>query len=98
MPGVLQVESLSQMLVVAITTLPENKGKATRIISVSSNFRKEVLPGDKLVIDIKVNSWKHGVVKGVGIGYTNGTIAVEAEMVISMPDILKQYLPKKEDK
>jgi len=98
MPGVLQVESLSQMLIIAITTLPGNKEKATRFVSESSKFKKEVLPGDKLVIETNVNSWKHGIVKGVGVGYTNGTIAVEAEMVITIPDILEQYLPKKGDK
>ena len=33
-PGALQLESLAQMLTVAITTLPGNKGKVTFAISV----------------------------------------------------------------
>ena len=98
MPGALQLEALAQMLTIAITTLPGNKGKTTRFISTSLKFRKEIVPGDKLVIETKVNFWSRGVVKGVGTGYTKGTIACEAEMTITIPDILEQYLPKKRDK
>ena len=95
-PGALQIESLAQMLTIAITTLPGNKGKETLFVSVLSKFRKQVLPGDKLVIETKVSSWKRGLLKGVGVGYTNGTVACEAEMVITLPDILERYLPSKE--
>ena len=97
MPGALQLEALAQMLTIAITTLPGNKGKTTRFISTSLKFRKEIVPGDKLVIETKVNFWSRGVVKGVGTGYTKGTIACEAEMTITIPDIIEQYLPKKRD-
>ena len=95
-PGALQIESLAQMLTIAITTLPGNKGKETLFVSVFSKFKKEVLPGDKFVLETKVISWKRGLLKGVGIGYTNGTIACEAELIITLPDILKQYLPSKD--
>ncbi len=98
MPGALQLEALAQMLTIAITTLPGNKGKTTRFVSTSLKFRKEIVPGDKLVIETKVNFWSRGVVKGVGTGYTKGTIACEAEMTITIPDIIEQYLPKKGDK
>ncbi len=98
MPGALQLEALAQMLTIAITTLPGNKGKTTRFVSTSLKFRKEIVPGDKLVIETKVNFWSRGVVKGVGTGYTKGTIACEAEMTITIPDIIEQYLPKKRDK
>ncbi len=94
MPGALQLEALAQMLTIAITTLPGNKGKQTRFISTSLKFRKEILPGDKLIIETKVNFWSRGICKGVGTGCTNGEVACEAEMVISVPDILNQYLPK----
>jgi 3-hydroxyacyl-[acyl-carrier-protein] dehydratase len=95
MPGALQLESLAQMLTIAITTLPNNKGKTTRFISASLKFSKEILPGDKLVIETEVNFWSRGIFKGNGKAFTNGEIACEAEMVICIPDILEQYLPKK---
>lgn len=95
MPGALQLEALAQMLTVAITTLPGNKGKATHALSHTVRFRKEVRPGDKLVIEAKVISWSRGIARGTGIAYTNGEVACEAEMMITIPDILGQYLPKK---
>ncbi len=98
MPGALQLEALAQMLTVAITTLPGNKGKVVHGLKHTVRFRKEVLPGEKFIIETEVISWKRGIAKGKGIAYTNGTIACEAEMVISIPDILEQYLPKNGDK
>ena len=98
MPGALQLESLAQMLTIAITTLPGNKGKTTRFITTNLKFSKEIVPGDKLVIETKVNFWSRGIFKGIGMAYTNGSIACEADMVICIPDILEQYLPNKKNK
>jgi len=95
MPGALQLEALAQMLTVAITTLPGLKGKITHALSHTVRFKKEVLPGEKFEIFAEVISWKRGICKGRGTAYTNGDIACEADMVITIPDILEEYLPKK---
>ena len=97
MPGALQLESLAQMLTVAITTLPGNKGKIIHGLKHTVRFKKEVLPGEKMVIETQVISWKRGICKGKGIAHTNGEVACEAEMMISIPDILNQYIPKKDN-
>lgn len=94
MPGALQLEALAQMLTVAITTLEGLKGMVTHALSHTVRFRKEVLPGDKLQIETEVISWSRGICRGQGVGRTNGEIAVEAEMTITIPQILEQYLPK----
>ena len=93
MPGALQLEALAQMLTVAITTLPGLEGKVTHAISHTVRFKKEVLPGDVFEIETTVLSWSRGVAKGIGYGYTNGEIACEAEMCITIPEILKEFLP-----
>jgi 3-hydroxyacyl-[acyl-carrier-protein] dehydratase len=95
MPGALQLEALAQMLTVAITTLPGLKGKVTHALSHTVRFRKEVLPGDKFEIETTVISWNRGIAKGTGIGRTNGEVACEAEMLLTIPDLLTQYLPTK---
>jgi len=94
MPGALQLESLAQMLTIAITTLPGNKGKTTRFISTDLKFHKEIVPGDKMVIETEVTFWSRGLFKGVGQAYVNGEVASESKMAICIPDILEQYLPK----
>lgn len=95
MPGALQLEAMAQMLTVAITTLPGLKGKVTHALQHTVKFKKEVVPGDKLVIETELISWKRGIAKGKGVGRTNGEVACEAEMLITIPEILEQYLPKK---
>ncbi len=97
MPGALQLEALAQMLTVAITTLPGLKGKVTHAISHTVRFKKEVIPGRKYQIKTKINSWKRGICKGSGQGFTDGEVACEAEMIITIPEILKSFLPKNSD-
>jgi 3-hydroxyacyl-[acyl-carrier-protein] dehydratase len=94
MPGALQLEAMAQMLTVAITTQPGLKGKVTHALQHTVRFRKEVLPGDKLTIETTVLTWSRGMAKGRGVGTNNGEVACEAEMLITIPDILEQYLPK----
>ena len=94
MPGALQLEALAQMLTVAITTLPGNKGKITHALSHNVRFRKEVHPGQKFILKTKVESWKRGICKGYGEGIVDGEVACEATMTITIPEILEQYLPK----
>lgn len=95
MPGALQLEALAQMLTVAITTLPGLKGKVTHALSHEVRFRKEVKPGEQLILEVEVISWKRGICIGLGKGYTDNEVAVEAKMNITIPDILDNYLPKK---
>ena len=95
MPGALQLEALAQMLTIAITTLPGNKGRVTHAISHAVRFKREILPGEKLEIETKVLSWKRGLCKGLGKGIVGGEVACEAEMTITIPEILDQYIPKK---
>lgn len=95
MPGALQLEAMAQMLTVAITTQEGLQGKVTHALQHLVRFRKEVLPGDTLVIEAYVDSWRRGVCKGHAVGMTDGTVACEAEMMITIPDILEQYLPKR---
>jgi 3-hydroxyacyl-[acyl-carrier-protein] dehydratase len=94
MPGALQLEAMAQMLTIAITTLPNLEGRVTHALSHTVRFRKEIVPGDKLEIETRVISWSRGVAKGVGVGLTNGSVACEAEMLITIPEILEEYLPK----
>ena len=82
-------------LTVAITTLPGNKGKVTHAISHTVQFKKEILPGDKFEIKTKIISWKRGICIGTGKGFVDGDLACEAEMKITIPEILEKYLPKK---
>lgn len=95
MPGALQLEALAQMLTVAITTQEGLAGKVTHALQHTVRFKKEVLPGEQLIIEAEVLSWKRGICKGKAKGYTNGEVACEADMMITIPEILEEFLPKR---
>ena len=80
---------------VAITTLPGNKGKAAHAISHNVKYKREIVPGERLEIETKVLSWNRGICKGTGKGIVSGELACEAEMTLTIPDILNKFLPKK---
>lgn len=95
MPGALQLEAMAQMLTVAITTQDGLEGRVTHALQHTVRFKKEVLPGEQLIIEATVKSWKRGICVGYAVGKTNGEIACEAEMMITIPEILEEYLPKR---
>jgi 3-hydroxyacyl-[acyl-carrier-protein] dehydratase len=96
MPGALQIEAIAQVFTVAITTLEGNKGKLTNFLSADKiKFKKRVEPGSRLDIETEVFSYKRGVASGRGTGYIGGVFTVCAEIVITLPDVMDQYTPKK---
>ena len=54
-----------------------------------------IKPGDKLVLKTKVISWKRGICDGIAYGYVKNNLVCEAEMKITVPEILEKFLPKK---
>lgn len=94
MPGALQLESMAQMLTVALTTLPDLQGSITHALEHKVRFRKEVLPGDRLDIRAEIKSWKRGVCAGSARCFVGSDLVSEAEMLITIPEILQSYLPK----
>lgn len=93
-PGALQLEAMAQMLTVALTTIDGLEGSVTHAMKHTVRFRKEVLPGDRFEISAKVTSWSRGVCTGYATCRVDGDVVSEAEMTITIPEILKSYLPK----
>jgi len=94
LPGALQLEAMAQMLTVAVTLIEGLKGKVTHALEHRVRFKKELTPGMKLDIRTKVISWKRGICKGYGQIFVNNEEACNAEMLITIPEILEEYLPK----
>lgn len=93
-PGALQLEAMAQMLTIALTTLDGLEGSVTHALKHTVRFRKEVVPGDKFEIHAKVLSWSRGVCTGYAASSVEGDVVSEAEMTITIPEILKSYLPQ----
>ena len=57
MPGVLILEAMAQVGAVAVLSLPEMKGKIAYFAGVKeAKFRKKVVPGDTLRMEVKMTS------------------------------------------
>jgi len=82
------------MLTVALTTLPGLEGSVIHGLKHTVRFKKEIFPGNRFDIETKIISWKRGICTGKGIGYINGEIACEADMMLTIPAIFMKYLPK----
>lgn len=88
MPGVLIVESLAQTACVLFLSKPELKNKKLAYFMSINNvkFRKPVVPGDILYLNIEVVKAKQvtGVVKGCA--YVDGKPVTEAEFTFMLVD------------
>ena len=85
MPGVIIVEAMAQVGGVMMLAAEENKGKLAFFLSIDNvKFRKPVVPGDQLVLEveaIKVKT-KTGQVRGRAL--VDGKVVAEADFVCAL--------------
>ncbi|MBU3218765.1 3-hydroxyacyl-ACP dehydratase FabZ [Clostridium algidicarnis] len=82
MPGVLMIEALAQAGAVAILSMEEFKGKIAYFAGINkAKFRKKVVPGDTLKLEVEITKLKGSAGVGKGVAYVEGKKAVEAELM-----------------
>lgn len=83
MPGVLIVEAMAQVGGVLVTVLaPHTRGKLMLLASVeNAKFRKPVVPGDQLRIEVKLSKLKKNIAKMEGIVTVGGQVVAEAALL-----------------
>ncbi len=85
MPGVLIVEALAQTGAVAILSMKENKGKNALFGGIDKlRFKRQVVPGDKLKLEMKIIKKKGPVGIGEAIATVDGKIAVKGELTFAL--------------
>lgn len=85
MPGVLIAESLAQTGAVAILSLEENKGKNAVFGGIDKmKFRKMVVPGDILKLEVSIIKRKGPVGVGEAIATVNGKVAAKGELTFAL--------------
>ena len=84
MPGVLIIEALAQTAGVLMLGTPENLGKLAFFMGIeNAKFRKPVIPGDQLRLEVEVIRWKTKTGRVRGIARVDGKVAAEAELTFS---------------
>lgn len=85
MPGVLITESLAQTGAVAILSMEENKGKNALFGGIDKmKFKKMVVPGDVLKLEVKIIKKKGPVGIGEAIATVNGKIVAKGELTFAL--------------
>lgn len=87
MPGVLILEAMAQSAgVLTFESLPpERRNILVYFMGIDrARFRRMVLPGDQLIIEIVLKKLKTRAVKATGQARVDGELAVEAELMASI--------------
>ncbi len=87
MPGVLIVEALAQVGAVGVMTLEEFQGKLALFAGIDGvRFRRQVIPGDVLRMEVEISRLKGRVGRGKGSATVNGERVCEAELMFAFAD------------
>ncbi len=87
MPGVLIVESLAQVGAVMLLSTPENKGKLGVFTGINNmKFRRQVVPGDTLLLEAELITYRHGMGKANVKATVDGAIAATGEISFAVID------------
>ena len=85
MPGVLITESLAQTGAVAILSMEENKGKNALFGGIDKmKFKKMVVPGDTLKLEVKIIKRKGPIGVGEAIATVDGKVAAKGELTFAV--------------
>ena len=87
MPGVLIVESLAQVGAVMLLSMLENKGKLGVFTGISGmKFRRQVVPGDTLILEAELTTYRHGMGKANVKASVDGQVAAAGEISFAVID------------
>jgi len=88
MPGVLIVEAMAQTAgVLVLRTIADRDDKLVFLVSVdAARFRKPVVPGDTLRLEMTMIKRKGSVAKMAGRATVDGVLVAEAEVMCKLED------------
>ncbi len=84
MPGVLIIEALAQLGAVAVLSREENKGKLALFTGIDGvRFRRQVIPGDKLELEVNVIKLRSSMGKAAVKASVDGEEAAKGEIMFA---------------
>jgi 3-hydroxyacyl-[acyl-carrier-protein] dehydratase len=88
MPGVLIVEAMAQTAgVLVLKSIPDRETKLVLLVSIEyAKFRRPVVPGDQLRMELQVLKRKASVAKMSGKATVDGVLVAEAEVMCKLED------------
>jgi len=88
MPGVLIIEAMAQTGgLLLLQEVPDREKKLLYFVAVDdARFRRPVVPGEQLRLEVTVISWRGNFCKLQGQASVNGELAAEATLMCKMVD------------
>jgi 3-hydroxyacyl-[acyl-carrier-protein] dehydratase len=88
MPGVLILESMAQTAaLLMLHEIPDRDKKLLYFAAIdNARFRRPVVPGDQLKLEVSVVNWRGTICKFQAHAYVGGELAAEAELMCKMVD------------
>jgi 3-hydroxyacyl-[acyl-carrier-protein] dehydratase len=87
LPGVLMVESLAQLGGIAVLLDPRYAGKLPLFGGIErARFRRQVVPGDSLDLEVKMDRMSARAGKGHGVASVGGQTACETDLMFVILD------------
>ena len=88
MPGVLIVEAMAQCAgVLVLKSIADRASKLVLLVAIeNARFRRPVVPGDTLRMEMKVIKRKASVAKMAGVATVDGVVVAEAEVMCKLAD------------
>ncbi len=95
MPGVLIIEAMAQTAgVLVLKSIPDREKKLVLLVAVeNARFRRPVVPGDTLRMEMKVIKRKASVAKMAGVATVDGVVVAEAEVMCKLEDKVEKPAP-----
>src|ERR1700684_2628325 len=98
MPGVMTIEAMAQAGgALLLTEIPDRDSKLMVFTGIDkATFRRQIVPGDQLRIEVTVLNWRSRVVKMQGVCTVDGAVAAEATitcMLVPRPKKSKSAEP-----
>jgi len=88
MPGVLIVEAMAQVAGVLLLNKKENMGKYAYFMSLDNvKFRKTVIPGDQLRLEVEVTKLKSRTGQVYTRALVDGVVVAEADLMFALVDV-----------
>jgi 3-hydroxyacyl-[acyl-carrier-protein] dehydratase len=87
LPGVLMCEAIAQMGAIAVLADPRFAGKLPLFGGLDgARFRRQVGPGDTLVLEVELGRMSSRAGKGTGRALLDGQVACECELMFVLVD------------
>jgi UDP-N-acetylglucosamine acyltransferase len=87
MPGVLMIETLTQAATILVLGADERPlGRVTLRAVENAKFRRQVVPGDQLQVEVSLDRRRGVIVRARGSATVDGQMVAEAELILAVED------------